>query len=51
MSFYLPATSQIKEEVVQLGAYTSLDIQALYRDNSDTVPELNRLPVTSCALI
>ncbi|MCX0332298.1 hypothetical protein NVT87_15630, partial [Acinetobacter radioresistens] len=36
MSFYLPTTSNIKEEVVQLGAYTSLDIQARYRDNSDT---------------
>jgi len=36
MSFYLPTTSNIREEVVQLGAYTSLDIQALYRDNSDT---------------
>ncbi len=36
MSFYLPTTSNIREEVVQLGAYTSLDIQARYRDNSDT---------------
>ncbi|MCX0335146.1 hypothetical protein, partial [Acinetobacter radioresistens] len=36
MSFYLPTTSNIREEVVQLGAYTSLDIHARYRDNSDT---------------
>ncbi len=35
MSFYLPATSQIKEEVVQLGAYRATSISVKYRDTSD----------------
>ncbi len=34
MSFYLPATSQIKEEVVQLGAYRATSISVKYRDTS-----------------
>lgn len=34
MSFYLPATSQIKEEVVQLGAYRATNISVKYRDTS-----------------
>lgn len=34
MSFYLPATSQIKEEVVQLGVYRATSISVKYRDTS-----------------
>lgn len=34
MSFYLPTTSNIREEVVQLGAYASTSIEARYRDTS-----------------
>ena len=34
MSFYLPATSQIKEEVVPLGAYRATSISVKYRDTS-----------------
>lgn len=34
MSFYLPTTSNIREEVVQLGAYAGTSIEARYRDTS-----------------
>ncbi|EJO35795.1 hypothetical protein ACINWCA157_1482 [Acinetobacter radioresistens WC-A-157] len=34
MSFYLPTTSNIREEVVQLGAYAGTSIEARYRDIS-----------------
>lgn len=34
MSFYLPATSQVKEEVLQLGAYRATSISVKYRDSS-----------------